>query len=1070
MKKSVKLDVVPQKSLFVADWRCMESNKTAISNSQAVKEIKRLQAILDSISSAVFEISEKGDILYANHAAEYLFGYTPSEFKQMCFADLVQDKYNQGHQKLLNQFFKAKTDLIISDGEAFSGLHKNGQITFVTVDLKSSHKNQQNSVTATITESSKLKSTQDQLDDTNERLMIAKEASQIGVWEFNVETEKLIWDAQMFLLYQHDPNTFNGTVSEWQDALHPDDVEMTCKSLRLTTHENKKFNTTFRIITPDKQVRYIKAYGHAVRDNTGKVCKVIGVNYDLTENFTVQENLKQSLKDNRVLAKVAEETINAVVLTDEQGKITWVNKVFINTSGYQLDEVLGCSLGSILQGKDTDPQTVLDIGVALKNKQGFNVEILNYHKNGTPYWLRINCQPLHEQNQLVGYMAIQTDITEVKRFEQERQTHQQLLERTGNMAKLGGWQLNLLTNQVIWSDVVYNIHELPIGSEIDLENAINFYAPQTRPIIQQAIALAIKDGTPWDIQTPFTTAKGNDIWVRAVGYAEFTNGAATSLRGAFQDITELKQAEEQAKEASRAKSEFLANMSHEIRTPINGILGMNDLLLNSNLDENQRHFAQLVKMSSHSLLHLINDILDFSKIEAGKLNIELQDINLYSLLSDIIDTMASRAQDKNLELVLDITPDLPRWVKIDPDRVKQVLNNLLSNAIKFTEKGEVILRVESTTGELLKFTVIDTGSGIAESKQTQLFSKFMQVDSSSTRQNGGTGLGLAISKQLSEMMGGKITVQSVLQQGSTFCFTVKSEPSNKIPAPTTQSMLAALRRKRLLVVDSHFSVRQSVVNFLVHGGIEVQSVSNAPEAIKTLRLAHSNQQPIDYVLIDLALPGMDGLELSKAIRADQRFSNLFIILMTAQLGTPNTVQNPTIKISAYLGKPLKPDALICALLTPVYTESENGQRQLDQNNLSETSNQKKPNILVVEDNYINQQVVMEMLKNLDCHYHHAENGQEALNILESHTETFDLILMDCQMPLMNGYDATRHIRANEHGQFDNNIPIVALTANAMKGDDIKCFDAGMNDYLAKPFLSEQLAEILRKWVFFGKRR
>jgi PAS domain S-box-containing protein len=1047
----------------------MESNKTAISNGQAVKEIKRLQAILDSISSAVFEISEKGDILYANHAAEYLFGYTPSEFKQMCFADLVQDKYNQGHQKQLNQFFEADRKHSMTD-QACTALHKSGQEFFVSINLKTSQVTQQESVIATISESSILKSAQDELDISNERLKIAKEAAQIGVWEFNVKTGQLIWDAHMFLLYDREPSTFSGTVSEWYDALHPDDREGALQKIGTTIEENKKFDTTFRIMTPDKQVRYMKAYGHPVIDNCGQVCKIIGVNYDLTENFTAQENLEKSLKDNRVLAKVAEETINAVVLTDEQGKITWVNKVFFQISGYQLDEVLGCSPGSILQGKDTHPQTIRDISVALKNKQGFNTEILNYHKNGTPYWLRINCQPLYEQNQLVGFMAIQTDITEIKSSEQERHSQQELLERTGDMAKLGGWQLNLLTNQVIWSDVVYNIHELPVGSAIDLENAINFYAPQTRPIIQQAITLAIKDGTPWDIQTPFTTAKGNDIWVRAVGYAEFNNGAATSLRGAFQDITELKQAEEQAKEASRAKSEFLANMSHEIRTPINGILGMNDLLLNSNLDENQRHFAQLVKMSSHSLLHLINDILDFSKIEAGKLNIELQDINLYSLLSDITDTMASRAQDKNLELVLDITPDLPRWVKIDPDRVKQVLNNLLSNAIKFTEKGEVILRVESTTDELLKFTVIDTGSGIAKSKQAQLFSKFMQVDSSSTRQHGGTGLGLAISKQLSEMMGGKITVQSVLQQGSTFCFTVKSEPSNKIPAPTTQSMLAALRRKRLLVVDSHFSVRQSVVNFLVHGGIEVQSVSNAPEAIKTLRLAHSNQQPIDYVLIDLALPGMDGLELSKAIRADQRFANLFIILMTARLGTPNTVQNPTIKISAYLSKPLKPDALISALLTPVYTESVNDQRQFRRIDPSKTSGQKEINILVVEDNYINQQVVMEMLKNLDCHYHLAENGQEALNTLESHTETFDLILMDCQMPLMNGYDTTKQIRANEHGQFDNNIPIVALTANAMKGDDIKCFDAGMNDYLAKPFLSEQLAEILGKWVFFDRRR
>jgi CheY-like chemotaxis protein len=283
-------------------------------------------------------------------------------------------------------------------------------------------------------------------------------------------------------------------------------------------------------------------------------------------------------------------------------------------------------------------------------------------------------------------------------------------------------------------------------------------------------------------------------------------------------------------------------------------------------------------------------------------------------------------------------------------------------------------------------------------------------------------------------------------------------------------MLVPLKGKNLLVVDSHASVRQSVVNFLAPGEINVQCVSNAPEAIKALRNAHGTEQSFDYVLIDLALPGMDGIELSKAIRADQRFSNLEIILMTAQIGAVNSGKNPAIKISGYIDKPLKPDALISVLLTPQYTGSRVDHRQFRRADPSEASNQQKPNILVVEDNYINQQVVIEMLKNLHCGYHLAENGQDALNVLSSHTESFDLILMDCQMPLMNGYEATRHIRANENEQFDRNIPIVALTANAMKGDDVKCFEAGMNDYLSKPFLSEQLAEILHKWVLVDRRR
>lgn len=1047
----------------------MEYNKNVKSQDHKVEHIERLQAILDSVFSAVFEVSSKGKILFSNQAAVKMFGYTPEEFEQLSIADLVPKRYHAGHQQHIKQFFKTNSERNMGKGEAFPALRKNGQEFFVTINLKPSFDELQNTVIATLTESSKLKDTQEQLDSTNKRLMIAKEASQIGVWEFNVKSKKLIWDEQMFMLYQQDPNKFSGTASEWQESLHPEDREAVLQELKLAIEKNEKFDTTFRILTPDGQIHYIKAYGYSVSDETEKVTKVIGVNYDLTETFVIQENLKQSLKENLVLARVAEETINAIVLTNVQGKTTWVNKMFTQVSGYHLDELIGRTPGSVLQGADTDPQTIKEIREALTNKQGFNVDILNYHKNGTPYWLRINCKPLYEQQKLVGFMAIETDITETKRLEKERQLQQELLERTEAMAKLGGWHLDLVTNKVVWSDVVYNIHELPVGSEVNLESALNFYSPETRPIVIKAVEQAIKNGTSWDIQTPFTTAKGNEIWVRAVGNAEFTNGVATSLRGAFQDITELKKAEEKAKEASQAKSDFLANMSHEIRTPINGILGMNDLLLNSDLDEKQRHFAQLVKISSHSLLHLINDILDFTKIEAGQLKIEIQDINLYSLLGDTIDEMAARAHDKNLELVLDISPDLPRWVKIDPNRVKQVLNNLLINGIKFTEKGEVVLKAECGSDHLLKFTVVDTGKGIAKDKQAKLFTKFMQVDNSSTREYGGTGLGLAISKQLSEMMGGAITVSSNVNQGSAFCFTVESQPTSHLLPKSTQTMLAPIRGEKLLVVDTNASVKQSIVNFLMQGELEIHCVGNASEAIQALRNAYNTQQPFNYALVDLTLAGMNGIELSKAIRADQRLASLRIFLMTAQADATSAQQSAPIKIDAYLAKPLKPDSLITAMLTSKHSNISPATTLEQQAPLTEISAHKQPNILVVEDNYINQQVVAEMLKGLNCQYQIAENGQKALDLLRSHPAHFDLILMDCQMPIMNGYDTTKHIRANEQQQFDQSIPIVALTANAMKSDDTKCFAAGMNDYLSKPFLSEQLAEIIHKWVPISKR-
>lgn len=777
---------------------------------------------------------------------------------------------------------------------------------------------------------------------------------------------------------------------------------------------------------------------------------------------SIATKILPQLDNNHILAKVAEETVNAVIITNPQGKITWINKGFTRITGFDLAEIMGKKPGEFLQGEKTDKKTVEHMRNALKKKQGFEVEIINYHKDNTPYWMKISCQPLFENKLLIGFMAIETEVSDIKKLEEERQSQQDLLERTGDMAKLGVWQLDLTTNNLIWSDVVYNIHEIPVGSEIDVASAINHYPPESRPIIQDAIGLAISGGVPWDIQSLFITAKGNEIWVRAVGYAEFTNGIATSLKGAFQDITELKQSEEKAKEASRSKSEFLANMSHEIRTPINGIIGMNDLLLKSNLDKRQRHFAELLKTSGVSLLHLINDILDFSKIEAGELSIESHETNLDDLLGDIVDVMAVRAQEKDLELVLNICPSLPTWADIDPHRVKQVLNNLLSNAIKFTDKGNVILLAELADKQTLKFSIVDSGLGIPVEKQATLFTKFMQVDSSSTRKHGGTGLGLAISKQLVEMMGGDISCESNLRQGSTFTFYIKAGVilQNDTPNSTT---LSAIKGQRLLIVQEYESVHQAIKSMLHDSGIDIVSTCNAQDAIKVLRTAHSQRQSFDFALIDLHLPGMNGIELSKVIGNDDRFEKLSILITTTQAVPQHVIQNPTSNISEFLTKPLKAKSLITSLLNaasdiskPKMSDSEESQQACIKDNV-------KYSILVAEDNYINQQVIISMLSNMHYDYHVVGNGKEALDELTLRPNYYDLVLMDCQMPTMDGYEATRQIRANTNKQYNAQIPIIAITANALTGDDEKCFEAGMSDYIEKPITSSQLYSVITKW-------
>lgn len=1038
----------------------MVLNKDISKAEQNSIEIERLRSILNATSNAVIAVSSAGKILDCNQATLALYGFSINELNQLYIFDLVSCAYTD----LLEQYFydvcDNDVDAALNNDDVFVAQHKDAHEFCVSINLQAAG----DTIVATISESSELKNTREKLYISNERLKVAQESSQIGVWELNIKTGELIWDEQMFALYRRPAHLFDGTVSVWNDALHPDDKEEALQAIEQTIVFGKKFDTTFRVLTPDKEVRYMKAYGHPVVDNDGLVTNIIGVNYDLTENYRVQESLKETLKNNQVLAKVAEDIVNAVIITDTLGNIIWVNGGFIRITGFQLSEIEGKALGDVLQGEETNPQTVKQIHKALKNRQRFDTELLNYHKNGSAYWININCQPLYEEKIFIGYMAIETDITEIKQLEKERFSQQQLLERTGDMAKLGSWQLDLLTNIPIWSDVVYNIHEVPIGTKIDLANAINFYPPEARTKIEQAIQLAVSDGTPWDIQTPFITAKGKAIWVRTVGYAEFKNGVASALKGAFQDITVLKQAEQSATAANLAKSEFLANMSHEIRTPINGVLGMNELLLSSELNDKQRRFAELIKLSSQSLLHLINDILDFSKIEAGKLDITFEDTNLFALLSDIVDTMAMPAQDKNIELVLDIAPTTPRWAHIDSARLRQVLTNLLSNAIKFSDSGEVVVKVSPTESQCLAFAVIDTGPGIPLDKQPALFTKFMQVDSSSTRKHGGTGLGLAISHQLVEMMDGKIKVDSDGKHGSTFSFTIKNQLAENIPALTTHPQLAPLHAKRLLVVDSHDSVHRAVANFLCQSDIKIHSVANASGAMKALKQAHAQQCHFNFVLIDLNLSGMDGIELSKAIHSSKHSGNPCIILMTAQAWSVKQVDGALSSVAEYIAKPVKPDNLIEVLLARSIRVNKDSINSPNQGGKAKAPIAKKLNILVVEDNYINQQVVLNMLANLHYSCQVVCNGKEAIQAIETGRGCFDLILMDCQMPVMDGYEATQHIRASKNGELNSNVPIIALTANAMSGDREKCVEAGMNDYLEKPVLLELLDQMIKKWA------
>ena len=867
-----------------------------------------------------------------------------------------------------------------------------------------------------------------------------------------------------------------------------EDLPRVTQAIRDAVSTEQAYALEYRVHHADGSTRWVQDLGRPVDDGDGRPVSIVGVLADVTARV---ERERALLVKQAGLDALFDSTPDHIYFKDAESRFTLISPALATAFGMSdPSEAVGKTDADYFLADHARAALEDELEILRTGQPLVDLEESEDWPDGSRTWVSTTKLAHRDvDGNVIGTFGISRDITARKQAEAalaESEDRLQLVLRGSND---GWWIRDLVADTAYysprwWQMIGYAEGDLP--AEPGLRRELTH--PDDVERVDQVLTAARESGQAgYEVEFRLRHREGHWVPVSSRAFLlRDETGRTIRVAGANTDLTERKRVEAELQETNRrleaaiakatemtmraeaanmAKSDFLANMSHEIRTPLNGVIGMTGLLLDTDLDEDQRRFAETVRTSGEALLALLSDILDFSKIEAGKLELESLDFDLLAMLDDFAAPLALRAHEQGLEFICAAAPDVPALLIGDPGRLRQVLTNLAGNALKFTHDGEVAVRVslaaETEIDVLLHVSVKDTGIGIAAQHQGALFEKFTQADASTTRRYGGTGLGLAISKQLTEMMGGRIGLVSEEGRGSDFWFTARFGKQGDRERTVTPT--AEIRDVHILVVDDNSTNREVLAAQLAAWGVRSEETRDGPSALLALARAKDVGDPFAAAILDMQMPGMDGATLARAIKADEALAPTRLVLMTSvgERGDAHLMEE--MGFAAFLVKPVRQSDLFDSLAAVLADAAvPRPPRGIITRHAIREMRRGAVRILLAEDNVTNQQVALGILKRLGLRADAVANGAEAVRSLE--TVPYDLVLMDVQMPEMDGLEATRHIRDPESAVKRHDVPIIAMTAHAMQGDRERCLDAGMNDYVTKPVSPQALADALERWL------